>query len=283
MDIPAGGDQATDAPWGINPATGKPWTKSPEERAAIGARLAEARSRKAADRQAAAVEEFFGVTDPAPIDRSAPDREPGTRPEGRSGRRRIGRGRRRAAAPPADVPPFKAGPIAKGMNRLYAKAGRLVKLANPMLGEAIVSITRKESDDDETVGEAWEALAQVSPVWRGRLLKICTGGAGGRVLLAHMPILLAVMMLEPVKKKMPFGNVVEAVFGDDDPPATSGPTDVGAMPDVEQMMAMATQMMGPLMMQRAATAAAPRTPPANGWPAGENPDGTYGPATAAAA
>jgi len=177
-----------------------------------------------------------------------------------------------------DVPPFKAGPIAKGMNRLYAKAGRLVRLANPMLGEAIISVTRKESDDDETVGEAWEALAQVSPVWRARLLKLCTGGAAGRVLLAHLPILLAIMMLEPVSKRMPFGHIVEALFGGDEPTATPEAT-ATEQPDFEQMMAMATQMMGPMMMQRAAQG--PRMP-ATPWPAGENPDGTFGPAEAAA-
>jgi hypothetical protein len=38
-------------------------------------------------------------------------------------------------------------------------------------------------------------------------------------------------------------------------------------------------MMGPMMMQRAAQG--PRMP-ATPWPAGENPDGTFGPAEAAA-
>lgn len=38
----------TEAPWGINERTGKPYTKSPEERAEIGARLAEGRRNAAA-------------------------------------------------------------------------------------------------------------------------------------------------------------------------------------------------------------------------------------------
>jgi hypothetical protein len=250
MDIPAGDEVA--APWGINPANGRPWTKSPEERAAIGAQLAAARARKAAARQAEAAAEAPAPEDLTPIDRTAPDREPGAQPRRRPGRRRGGARAAGEPKPTEPVPPFRAGPIAKGMNRIYAKAGRLVKMANPMLGEALISMTRKESDDDETVGEAWEALAQVSPVWRARLLKLVTGGAAGRVLLAHAPILLALLMLEPVQKRMPFGRFVEVLFGgDDEPAATSAAT---AEPDLAQMMQMATEMMGPLMMQRAANA-----------------------------
>lgn len=268
MDISAGSDGATvQAPWGINPATGKPWTKSPEERAAIGANLAAARQAKARARQEAAAADTPAPEELAPIDRSAPDREPGTRPaRRRTGRRRTGLG---AEKPPADVPPFKAGPIAKGMNRLYAKAGRLVRMANPMLGEAILSTTRKESDDDETVGEAWEALAQVSPVWRARLLKLVTGGAAGRVLMAHLPILLAVLMLDPVQKRMPFGRILEVLLGGDDEPAPATSADTGPQPDFEQMMAMATQMMGPAMFQRAAAAAARIPTPDDYMPGGD--------------
>lgn len=256
MDIPAGQAVDVEAPWGINPANGRPYTKSPEERAAIGAQLAEARKRKAQARHAEVVEATPAPEQLAPIDRSAEDREPGAeRPRRRAGRRRAGR----PDAKPVDVPPFRAGPIAKGMNRLYAKAGRLIKaLGYSAFGEVIISITRKESDDDETVGEAWEALAQVSPAWRARLLKLVTGGAAGRVLMAHLPIVLALLMLDPVKRRMPFGGLVDAVFGDDEP-AAGPPTDVPGA-DWEQMMAMATQMMGPLVMQRAANGGAPRMP-----------------------
>lgn len=43
----SGPDQEDHAPWGINPKTGRPYTKSPEERAAIGAQLAAARANAA--------------------------------------------------------------------------------------------------------------------------------------------------------------------------------------------------------------------------------------------
>lgn len=249
MDIPGEGggpDEAVtaDAPYGINEATGRPYTKSPEERAAIGAQLAAARRAKAEARQSAAAAPDPGQAQP--IDRSAPDREPG---KGKPRRGRRGRPPSDPDAKPEAIPPFKAGPIAKGMNRLYAKAGRLVRMVHPMFGEAIIATTRKESDDDETVGEAWEALAQVNPVWRGRLLKICTGGAYGRLVMAHAPILLALLMLEPVARRIPFAGALGVVLDDDDSAAGSTGAPTGA--DVEAMMAMATQMMGPLIAQRA--------------------------------
>jgi len=240
MDNPAG-----DAPWGVNPKTGRPYTRSPEERAAIGASLAQARQAKAEARQAEVAESAPAVGELPPIDRSAEDREPGSRPA----RRRVA-GRRRRSGPPAapvDVPPFRAGPIAKGMNRLYAKAGRVVKvLGSPRIGDVIISMTRKESDDDDTVGEAWEALAQVSPVWRARLLKICSGGAGGRVVMAHMPLLLAIVMLDSVRKRIPFAGIAEAVLSDDETPA--GPDAAGepSFEDLAAMAAMAQNMMGPM-------------------------------------
>lgn len=265
MDIPAAA--GTDAPYGINPATGRPYTKSAEERAAIGQQLAAARQAKAAARQAEAAADAPDPLELPPIDRSTPDREPGATRTRRRTRRRGGPAGEAKA--PVDVPPFKAGPIAKGMNRLYAKAGRLVKMANPMLGEAILSTTRKESDDDETVGEAWEALAQVSPVWRARLLKLVTGGAAGRVAMAHLPILLALVMLEPVRKRMPFGHLLEILLGGDEPEtAAATPDDIG-VPDFADMMAMATQMMGPAMFQRAANAAARMPTPEDYQPGGD--------------
>jgi len=245
-----------EAPWGVNPSTGRPYTKSPEERAAIGANLAAARQAKAAAKQEAVAAALPDPQSLSPIDRSTPDREPGDRPP-TAGRRR---GRRRAGVggppkAPVDVPPFRSGPIAKGMNRIYAKTGRLLKMANPMVGEAFISITRKESEDDETIGEAWEALAQTDPVWRARLLKLCSGGAYGRIVIAHLPILMALMALEPVKKRIPFGRIVEALLGGDatEPEQSGPPQGFDAPMSFEDMAAMASQMMpmmNPAMMQR---------------------------------
>src|SRR5438552_3387358 len=168
-----------DAPWGINPATGRPYTISPEERAARGARLSEARRAKAGAARAPGAE---AAPDPAapgvtPVDRSAQDREPGK--GGRPRRARPGRASKAEPKQEAPVPPFRAGPIAKGVNRLYAKAGKIVRLIRPTVGEAILAITRKESDDDVTVGEAWEEVAKVNPRMRRYLLRFVEGGAWG--------------------------------------------------------------------------------------------------------
>lgn len=254
MDIPAEQDispvpdtPVESAPWGINPNTGRPYTKSPEERREISDRLARARTAKAeARRQAAPAGGGGPVPDAeqlAPIDRSGGDQEPG------KGRRR-GRARRSADRPEQPVPPFKAGPIAKGMNRLYAKAGKIIRTVHPALGEAWLACTRKESDDDTTVGEAWEELARHDPVWRARLLKLCTGGAWGQVFWAHAPILLALLMLEPIRKRMPFPDLVDAVLSDDQGAPADPYIPSGA--DLQQAMMMATQMMGGVMGQRLA-------------------------------
>lgn len=260
MDIPGApaiadsSDTAEDAPWGVNPATGKPYTISPEERAERGKRLADARRAKAA----AAVDEAPRPPEQLePIDRTGRDREPGT---GR--RRRRGSPAGAKTKPDAEVPPFRAGPIAKGTNRLYAKAGKIVRLVNPGLGEAIIACTRKESDDDLTVGEAWEELAKVNPKVRGVLLKLVTGGAWGQVFWAHAPILLAFLMLEPVRRRLPFPDLVDAVLSDEGtaPPAGAG----GGQPfvdpqtfsgaDLADMMAAAQQMFGEVLSARTAGA-----------------------------
>lgn len=264
MDM-AGGRGSTDevinAPWGINPATGKPYTKSPEERAAIGAQLSAARQAKAAARQAEAVS--APPPDPeeaVPVDRSTPDREPG------KGRRRGRRGRpsESEAKPEAPQQPYRVGVITKGMNRIYAKFGRLVKLINPMVGEAIISTTRKDSEDDTTVGEAWEELARVNTVWRARLLKICAGGAAGQLFIAHLPIFAALLMLEPVKKRLPFQRVMSGLLFDEEEANGAGTAAGTGQPggpgpfDDPDLMAMALQMMGPVLAQR--TANQPRQP-----------------------
>lgn len=274
MDIPAGpggADAPVDAPWGINPSTGRPYTKSPEERAAIGQTLAAARQAKAAARRGAAADAAPDPAELPPIDRSAPDRAPGARPPRRRAGRRRGGPTGEPTVKPAE-PPFRAGPIAKGMNRIYATIGRIITPSSPVLGQAFIVCSRKESPDDETIGEVWEALAQVNPVWRARLMKLVSGGVGGRVVLAHLPIAMALLSLEPVRKHMPFGRFLEVLLGGDDEPATP---DATAEPSFEDMMAMAQQMMGPLMMQRAAAQAGPRTPGFHG-PLDDAPDRVYG-------
>lgn len=150
-----------------------------------------------------------------PLERTA-DRAP-------KAEKRTGRGRQKAAlavvgapAPPRETIPFRAGPIAKGMNKFYRKLGKILRVANRPLGQAFIDITRKEDEDDITVGEAWEELARVNPRIRGVLMKVVAGGAIGGVFIAHLPILAAVLMLDPVARRFPLGKILLLLMLEDD-------------------------------------------------------------------
>lgn len=122
----------------------------------------------------------------------------------------------RAPEPPRETIPFRAGPIAKGMNKFYRRIGKIIRVANRPLGQAFIEITRKEDEDDVTVGEAWEELARVHPAIRRVLTKVVTGGAVGGLFIAHLPILVAVLMLEPIASRFPLGHVLLMLLEMDD-------------------------------------------------------------------
>jgi len=170
------------------------------------------------------------------------DRAPGKVKRGK-------RGKEPRQAP--EVPPFRAGPIAAGMNKLYLRAGKLVRVMDPDIGTAIIETTRKETDDDVTVGEAWEELAKTNPRIRAFLLKLISGGAYGQLLMAHLPIVLAILMKDAIRKRLPFQRIMDAMLVDrDEATGEEAPSDIAAMmgnlspADVQQMMGMAQAMMG---------------------------------------
>lgn len=173
------------------------------------------------------------------------DKQPEDRPPGKPKKTRTTRRGTEKTEP--DIPPFRAGPIAKGMNKLYARAGKIVRVMDPAIGEAILSITRKETDDDVTVGEAWEDLAKTNPRIRAFLLKMIAGGAWGQLFMAHAPIFLAVIMKDGIKKHIPFLKLIEAMLSPDE---DGGPSDISqalgglTTEDAEQVMAMAQGLMG---------------------------------------
>jgi hypothetical protein len=152
---------------------------------------------------------------------------------------RVVRGKK-ATAEAVDVPPFRAGPIAKGMNKLYVKTGKIVRVFDPEVGAAMIEATRKESEDDVTVGEAWEEVARVNPRVRKFLLKLISGGAWGQLAMAHMPILLALLMKPAVMKHVPFNQVIASLAEpEDDTPAGEGALPGGmTADDASQVMAM---------------------------------------------
>ena len=187
-----------------------------------------------------------------PVER-VKDREPGA--PAVNGRRR------RAAKEPEDIPAFRAGPIAKGMNRLYLKGGKIVRGFDQEVGQALIDATKKESDEDVTVGEAWEELARLNPRIRAFLLKMISGGAWGQLFMAHAPILLAVVMKPGIISHIPFAKVIESMAEPED----ETPEGEGALPggmtgaDVGQAMAFAEAQMArmgltvsPEMMAQAA-------------------------------
>lgn len=153
-----------------------------------------------------------------PIERDA-DRAPD------AGRRR-GRGRSNGALvvvkPPKEdkpVPAFRAGPIARGMNKFYRKVGKILRVANPMLGQAMIDMTKKEDPDDEdelTVGEAWEEVARNNPKIRRFLMSTIGGGAWMTLIMCHGPLIAAILMLDPIQRRFPLGRVLLALMSDDD-------------------------------------------------------------------
>jgi hypothetical protein len=163
----------------------------------------------------------------------------------------VPKGVRRAGKAPVDAPAFRAGPIAKGMNKLYLKGGKVVRVFDPEVGAAMIEATKKESEDDVTVGEAWEELARVNPRIRKFLLKLISGGAWGQLFMAHLPILLAVIMKPAVIKHVPFPQLIESLA---EPEGDTAPGE-GALPggmtaaDAEQMATMARQQMQRMGLQ----------------------------------
>ncbi len=141
---------------------------------------------------------------------AAEDRVPGA--ERRRGR---SRGKKKSAAE-VPAPPFRAGPIASGMNRIYTRIGKVVKAMDRDIGLAIISITKKESADDVTVGEAWEELARTNPRIRLFLLRLIEGGAWSQLFLAHLPIAIAIVMKDGIRSRIPFGKFLGSLLEEDD-------------------------------------------------------------------
>lgn len=158
------------------------------------------------------------VAERAPIERGE-DRAPEV------GRRRGKRGSAALVVVPREpkeekpVPAFRAGPIAKGMNKFYRKVGKILRVANPALGQAMIDMTKKEDPEDEdelTVGEAWEELAKTHPKIRRWLMNVVGGGAWFSLIMCHGPLVAAILMLDPIQRRFPLGRLLIALMSDDD-------------------------------------------------------------------
>lgn len=173
------------------------------------------------------------------------------------------KGRRKAPRPVEPLPPFRAGVIAKGVNVFYRRVGRLARLMHYDIGTAIIATTRAAEEDDGdvlTVGEAWENVAKTNPRIRAFWLKLIAGGAMTDLFTSHIPILMALALLDGVRRRLPLEGLAGALLVDDD--ETQEPSGLSEMlgginpQDAAQMM----QMMNGLMAGVAANV--PRAPSA---------------------
>lgn len=192
-----------------------------------------------AEHEAGTVEGSGPGSGPASIDR-APDTK-------RRARRRGSRAADGPATKPKTAPPqFREGQIERGINQLYRKAGKMIRVGDPDIGQALIDITRKEDPEDVTVGEAWENLARGNPRIRAFLMKMMAGGAWSAVFMAHAPVLMAVMMKDAIRSRLPFPRLMEAAMTSDDagespsdgtPLAGLRPEDMAAMMDQARLFA----------------------------------------------
>ena len=156
-----------------------------------------------------------------------PDTSPAEKPADRApDTARRHRGKAAEAKPETPAPAYKAGVIAKGVNRLYRKAGKIVRVMDEDIGEAIIQAARNTAEDDEpddSVGSAWEELAKTNPRIRRFLMKVIAGGAWGQLIMAHAPIAMAILMKPAILKIIPFSRFIESMAEpDEDTPEGEG-------------------------------------------------------------
>jgi len=173
----------------------------------------------------ASAEELAGQP---PVDRPA-DRAPG---------------RGKSARPPAEEVPMPAGGvIARGVNKLYRRAGKVVRAMDYDIGTAIIECTHKEDEDDLTVGEAWEALCKSNPRIRRFVLSCLKGGAWSDLIMAHAPIAMAIAMKPAILRFLPSRLIESVAEPDDDTPEGEGDLPGGmTAADAAEMEALARDM-----------------------------------------
>jgi hypothetical protein len=134
--------------------------------------------------------------------------------------------RKRTRPAPDSAPPMpKGGVIAAQVNKLYRRAGKIMRAFDHDTGQAVIECTRPEDleEGEMTVGEAWEQLARTNPRIRAFIMRAVAGGAWGDLVMAHAPIGIALIMKPAIQRLIPFGRLVESVAEpDDDTPDGEG-------------------------------------------------------------
>jgi hypothetical protein len=125
-----------------------------------------------------------------------------------------------------DVPMPKGGVLAAGINKLYRRAGKVIRAFDPELGAAVIACTYRDAGDDAdelTVGEGWENLCRTNPRVRRWWMRAIAGGAVGDLFMAHAPIGIAFMMKPMVRKLIPLDRLISSMAEpDDDTPEGEG-------------------------------------------------------------
>jgi len=148
-----------------------------------------------------------------PVERE-PDRPPDTskRPAART-------------SSPSAGPMPRGGVIAAGIDKLYRRAGKLLRALDHDIGQALIECTRLENLDEGelTVGQAWEQVAKTNPRIRAFLMRAIAGGAWGDLIMAHAPLGIALVMKPAVQRLIPWGRIVESMAEpDEDTPDGEG-------------------------------------------------------------
>jgi hypothetical protein len=261
----AGDDQAAEAPYGYK-ADG-----TPKKTAGRPRRSPSVDELKTPESVAPAFGSGDGDSDPAPppaASESPADRAPDER--ARTVRKAKGSTSHEAA------PPYKAGLITTGVNRLYRRAGKIVRAMDHDIGTAILESAKNTADagePDDSVGAAWDELAKTNPRIRKFLMKCIAGGAWGQLVMAHAPIAMAIIMKPAILRLIPFQGLIASMAepDEDTAPGEGGlpggmtAADAGQMADLAQqqmqrmglnvppevaaqMAAMAQGMMGPVLV-----------------------------------
>jgi hypothetical protein len=104
----------------------------------------------------------------------------------------------------------KGGVIARGVDRLYRRAGRMIRILDDEIGLAVIECSRPDPEDPDapTAGQAWEALAKDNPRVRAWLLGLLKGGTWQDLIMVHAPIALALFTRDWVRRLIP-GAVLE--------------------------------------------------------------------------
>lgn len=96
------------------------------------------------------------------------------------------------------LPPKRAGALVKPLTELYTSLGALVLAADPVCGSAIVA-------NAPECAKRLDALAQENDAVRRALHALTASSAWGGVMIAHLPIMLALMLhhgSDPVRERI---------------------------------------------------------------------------------